>query len=893
MNSVDIAPIRVTVDGTVRHVGAKARLTLGRTPENDIVVNHHLVSRQHLSIEWRNGQWYIADLGSTNGSFAGPTRLTEIPAGNGTQTVRLGDPNTGPLVEVVPATAPSAAPTATSGPPPGAVTLIPPVSQPLGAQPPQPGPPVSHPLPAQPGPSAPPQQGRAGSGPQPNQGQNPNQFGGQPQQRPFAPQQQPHQPQQPQSRQFGPGPSGGTMPTVDFGPRQPIVRPPNLPDSDAAPHLQSLLHNVGNALTAPEQAGRQAISLVGTQTIGRTPDNDIVVSDVLASRHHAKVTKTSAGMFIDDLRSVNGTYVNGRRVARQQLTDGDVVTIGNSDFVVSQGNLMRGQAQSVVAGGLEVHGVGLTVDGKELLRNINFSAAPGSLTAIIGPSGAGKSTAAKIIAGLSRPSAGVVQFEGRNVHAEYDALASRIGMVPQDDVLHRKLTLRQALGYAAQLRLPPDMNKADRSQVVAGVLAELQLLDHLDTRVDKLSGGQRKRASVAMELLTGPSLLILDEPTSGLDPALDRQVMNTLRRLADAGRVVIVVTHSLSYLSLCDEVLLLAPGGKTAFCGAPNQVGSAMGTTDWAEIFAYVAEQPDAAHARYTSRFASQPAPPPPPTPGPVVKAKQSGFLRQLSTVARRQVRLIFADTGYLAFLVLLPIVLGALSLVIPGSAGYQPNNVDEPAETVQMLVVLVIGAAFMGTALSVRDLVGERPIYERERAVGLRPAAYLWAKVVVFFVAVALQTALMLAINFVRKGTPTAHFFLPGWLELFAIVAWLGCVSTLVGLAISAAVRSTEQTMPPLVIVIMVQFVFSGGLFALAGRPGLEQLSWIFPSRWGYAGAAAVVDLREVSQDAQSVKVEKLWTHDLMYLGVSYGVLALMGLVLFVFTWRRLVIKK
>ena len=144
-------------------------------------------------------------------------------------------------------------------------------------------------------------------------------------------------------------------------------------------------------------------------------------------------------------------------------------------------------------------------------------------------------------------------------------------MVPQDDVVHRQLTVNQALSYAAELRLPPDTSKADRAQVVAQVLEELELTKHADTRVDKLSGGQRKRASVALELLTGPSLLILDEPTSGLDPALDLQVMTMLRQLADAGRVVLVVTHSLSYLDLCDQILLMAPGGKTAFCGPPDR----------------------------------------------------------------------------------------------------------------------------------------------------------------------------------------------------------------------------------------------------------------------------------------------------------------------------------
>jgi ABC transport system ATP-binding/permease protein len=198
-----------------------------------------------------------------------------------------------------------------------------------------------------------------------------------------------------------------------------------------------------------------------------------------------------------------------------------------------------------------------------------------------------------------------VLFEGHDIHGQYASLRSRVGMVPQDDVVHRQLTVDQALGYAAELRLPPDTTKQDRRLVTAQVLEELDLTPHAQTRVDRLSGGQRKRASVAMELLTGPSLLILDEPTSGLDPALDRQVMTMLRQLADAGRVVVVVTHSLTYLDVCDQVLLLAPGGKTAFCGPPSGIGRAMGTTNWADIFTKVGTDPDAANRRFLKRAKS------------------------------------------------------------------------------------------------------------------------------------------------------------------------------------------------------------------------------------------------------------------------------------------------
>ena len=239
-------------------------------------------------------------------------------------------------------------------------------------------------------------------------------------------------------------------------------------------------------------------------------------------------------------------------------------------------------------------------------------------------------------------------FEGHDIHAEYASLRSRIGMVPQDDVVHGQLTVNQALMYAAELRLPPDTTKDDRAQVVAQVLEELEMTKHADTRVDKLSGGQRKRASVALELLTGPSLLILDEPTSGLDPALDRQVMTMLRQLADAGRVVLVVTHSLTYLDVCDQVLLLAPGGKTAFCGPPSQIGAAMGTTNWADIFSTVAADPDEANRRVPGRRPGRRRPHRrPQKPADLGEPAHTSLRRQFSTIARRQIRLIVSDRGY------------------------------------------------------------------------------------------------------------------------------------------------------------------------------------------------------------------------------------------------------
>ena len=517
--------------------------------------------------------------------------------------------------------------------------------------------------------------------------------------------------------------------------------------------------------TAPQSHPRRPVSprtggSSGLVTVGRAKTNTVVVEDALASRVHAVLVSSPAGLEIRDNNSSNGTFVNGTLITRAMLRDGDVVTIGNTDLLAT-GNTLVPQPAAARTSGLTAHGLALTVDGRQLLEDVSFTAKPGTLTAVIGPSGAGKSTLVKLIGGAMPRSAGVVDFDGHDVHAEYASMRSRIGVVPQDDVVHRQLTVEQALSYAAELRLPPDTSTDDRRQVVERVLDELELTPHKKTRVDKLSGGQRKRASVAMELLTGPSLLILDEPTSGLDPALDRQVMTMLRRLADAGRVVIVVTHSLTYVSMCDQLLLLAPGGKTAFADPPSQIEAAMGSTDWADIFARVSADPDGVHRAFLARHPAAPRRPS-PTAGAtrLGKPPQTSRWRQVGTLARRQTRLITADRGYFAFLALLPFVLGVLSLAVPGSTGlgYANPTGPQPEEPIDILILLNIGAVFMGTALTVRDLVGERLIFQRERAVGLSASAYLMAKVLVFSAAALIDTAVMVAIMTIGKGAPVAR---------------------------------------------------------------------------------------------------------------------------------------
>ena len=475
-------------------------MIVGSDVRADMRVAHPLVSRAHLLLRFDQGRWVAIDNESTNGTFVDGRRVPVVDIRDG-HSINIGKPD-GPRLSFE------------VGHHRGAVGHLPPtvVSAPVIAAPAGP-----KPQPAQPA--------RVGASPA---GRG----------RPAA-----RQTSYPASgAQPAAAPASSMQPTQSVAPAVPATAAQKGSTAEAPPQGETVK---AAPLQAPPRDGERRAA---SATIGRALDNDIVIPDVLASRYHAYLTPTSIGTEIRDKHTINGTFVNGTRVGSAVLTDGDVVTIGNVDLVFTDGILVRGTEAATRTGGLEVREVNFEIEGKRLLENVALTARPGTLTALIGGSGAGKTTLARLIAGSTSPTSGKITFEGHNIHEQYASLRSRIGMVPQDDVVHRQLTVNQALGYAAELRLPPDTSKEDRAQVVAQVIEELGLTKHADTRVDKLSGGQRKRASVALELLTGPSLLILDEPTSGLDPALDLQVMKMLRQLADAGRVVLVVTHSLSYL---------------------------------------------------------------------------------------------------------------------------------------------------------------------------------------------------------------------------------------------------------------------------------------------------------------------------------------------------------
>ncbi|MQS37157.1 ABC transporter ATP-binding protein/permease [Streptomyces katsurahamanus] len=599
-------------------------------------------------------------------------------------------------------------------------------------------------------------------------------------------------------------------------------------------------------------------SLARTVRIGRAEDNDLVLDDLTVSRRHAELVTSPDGTHeIVDLGSHNGTFLNGVPVTRAEVSPGDIVGIGHAAFCLVDDELQEYLDTGEIS--LDAQDLTVTVDRgrKTLLDGVSFPVGERCLLAVVGPSGAGKSTLLGALTGLSPANHGTVLYDGRDLYHDYAELRRRIGLVPQDDILHTQLTVRAALGYAAELRFAQDATPSERRARVTEVMGELGLQERGDQRIHSLSGGQRKRVSVALELLTKPSLLFLDEPTSGLDPGMDRSVMHTLRGLADDGRTVIVVTHSVLSLDVCDRLLVLAPGGRIAYYGPPEEALPFFGYDQWPEAFEAFENDRE---RDWAGVYAASPlhdrydAPAQPPLPaaadganGPdavaVPPLKSQSWGAQLRTMVRRYTAVLAADRTFLAIMIALPFVMGAMARALAGS--------KLTAETaMNALLILCIGGVLIGAANAVRELVKERGIYRRERAVGLSRSAYLMSKVVVLGTVTVLQAIVLtlVALVGVDLNAPGGQgVLMPPLLEITLAVALLSFTAMMLGLLISALVRKEEVTMPLLVLLAIVQVVFCGALLKVGELPVAAQLAWLVPSRWALGAMAGTIGLSRI----------------------------------------------
>jgi ABC-type multidrug transport system ATPase subunit/CRP-like cAMP-binding protein len=600
-----------------------------------------------------------------------------------------------------------------------------------------------------------------------------------------------------------------------------------------------------------EEEGRNLATLAsarGRVRIGRGPDNDLIFNSRLVSRQHAIVEASEAGIHLRDLGSSNGTWVNGVAVRAIELRDGDEIQVGDERLVFDRRAIRR----SAEPRGIRIEAAALTQTtkgGATILHDVSLAIQPGEFVAIVGGSGAGKSTLLDALAGVRPASGGTVEYNGRDYYANPALFRSALGYVPQDDIIHTTLPVRRILRHAAKLRLPADTSPQDIDAAVDETLAALGLAAQAGTRVRALSGGQRKRCSIGVELLTRPRVFFLDEPTSGLDPATDRQMMRLLRGLAEGGSTVVLTTHATKNVNLCDKVVFLARGGHLAFFGTPQRALRYFAAEDFDEIYDRLAneETPEIWAQRF--RESADDALPPTGRPqrpaSPVGQARDTHpaaspvksirrAVRQCAVLSQRTFDLLIHDRASFLALLAPPLAITVLLLAIFRAGAF--GSTPDPTVALQTLLVLGYGTLFFGISAGLQEITKEVAIFRRERKVNLGIGPYLLAKLLILAPILLLNVAAMVAVLRVGGRLPVAGASTYGPLLLtLALNAFAGLA---LGLCVSAAVPTSEVATRLQSLVLLPQVVFSGGLLAVAamgeaGRAisGAMVLRWTFES--------------------------------------------------------------
>ncbi len=631
--------------------------------------------------------------------------------------------------------------------------------------------------------------------------------------------------------------------------------------------------------------------------IGRDPASYLPLNHPAVSFRHAQIVRQNGALFIRDLNSTNGTYVNTKRITQAPLNSGDEIQIGPFKLVYdAQAGVL---AQSMRMGHrIDAIKLGREVQNKRMiLGNVSLTVNPGEFVALVGGSGAGKSTLMKAMNGYEPANHGHLLLDGEPLYSKLDLYRTQMGYVPQDDIIHRILPVNVALYYAAKLRLP-DARPAEIKARIADALRAVEMTEHAEKPVRVLSGGQRKRVSIAVELLARPTLFFLDEPTSGLDPGLEKKMMYDLNRLADEGRTVVLVTHATANIEQCDQVAFLSQG-RLSYYGPPNDALQFFGVRDFSDIYLKLSQDVDpsagkapsselqpyyqpkagkvqagvlwAEHYARSAQFqkyvadrqrqlgnksqaeAMASAAPPP-------RRSKDSFLRQTLILVRRQFDLIRFDWRTLAILLLMVPLISALFAGVSeptdftGKSGTLsmiqfdlenqveakikaweklPNNKDRPkldkytevtytpVEGSQILAtMLALALTQAGTFVAAYEIVKERAIYRRERAVNLSALAYVLSKVIVLglFAVVQVVSALLiigLAVDLNIQGA----LFGAGVIEIFITLYLAMLASITFGLFISAIVPNTDVVLYAILVQLFVQIILGGTLFPLDSK--------------------------------------------------------------------------
>lgn len=611
--------------------------------------------------------------------------------------------------------------------------------------------------------------------------------------------------------------------------------------------------------------------------VGREPSNDVVLTSPTVSRFHAQVEKVGQRFRVRDLRSSNGTFVNGERIERETwLQPNDTIRIGQSRFVVGADQL----AQFDESGGLRVEAIHLNKWVRKdlnILQDISVVFKPREFIVVVGQSGGGKSTLLDAIAGYRPATHGNVHVNDTDIYQHFDAIRNDIGYVPQKDIIHMELTVYQALDYAAQLRMPADTTPDERHRRVMEVLEDLDLAHRKDVQISGLSGGQQKRVSIGVELLTKPGLFFLDEPTSGLDPGTETSLMQLMRRLADQGRTIVLVTHATKNVMLGDKVIFLARGGYLAWFGPPEEAleyfdkyrperDRRAGEIEFDEIYAILDDSSKGSPEEWAKRYrehtafkkyildplggkmtgATVPAKEPQQAPRkverPVSRQRQVSGLRQFLILSARNIKILTRDRFGLALMLATAPIVSMLDVVLAALLGRNPMDFTTGlfANVMITLFLLTVYGVMVGGISQMREIVKEQEVYKRERLVNLKILPYVLSKVWVAGLLALYQAAAYTIVHYLA-------FEVPGGASEFVQIYITLTLATLAGMMLglfASALAPNANSAPLLVIILMLpQIVLGGALIPLPSFVSAPTSTrWAFEALMSISGAGSDV---------------------------------------------------
>jgi len=615
-------------------------------------------------------------------------------------------------------------------------------------------------------------------------------------------------------------------------------------------------------VTQPPRAGRDTSTetrLLDLQAkkmvrIGRAPDNDLHLDDSRVSRYHAVIERVGMRYRIRDLQSDNGTFVNGKRVGKEQfIAEGDVLQIAGIKFQFVEDGLEQMDARS----GLRLDAIRLNkvlAGGKNLLQDLSFSIYPREFVALVGTTGAGKSTLLDALNGFRPATHGQVLVNGTNLYSHFDAYRTELGYVPQEDIMHRELTVYEALDYAARLRMPADTSDQERAARINEVLRELDLDQRKNLPIHKLSGGQRKRVSIGIELITRPRLFFLDEATSGLDPGTELELMKLLRQLTEdpkEGRTIVLVTHATKNVMLCDKVIFLTKGGCLAFYGPPDEALKYFDRYrsqearrlkpefEFDDIYNLI--DPDktlpegasekeklALAAQWAQRYrqssyyekyvatrlreqAVVPQGSAQPDLGTASRRRpRTSAWRQFAILSARYWSVMRRDPKSLLILLLQAPLIGLFSFM-----NFRQHIFDRvtgsPDRALTTLFLAVIIVLLFGTVNSAREITKEIPVYKRERMVNLKVGPYVFSKIFVGILFCLYQVMVYLIFTLITTDWVKLGMGLGQWSQIYVTLTLASASGVLLGLLLSAISSNDGQAVALIPVILIPQFIFAG----------------------------------------------------------------------------------